>query len=75
MNDESRYRSGATNGQEDAMPAQMKRARLRPSRTRGRWRNIPQDRARDEDLHVFLQVSRLSREAIRGYINGVIGTA
>lgn len=57
------------------MATYIKRARLRPRRALGRVRSIPRDRARDEDLHVFLQVSRLSRRAIANYIDGLIGPA
>lgn len=57
------------------MPTHLKRARLRPCRTLGRIRSIPRERARDEDLHFFLQMSKLSREATRAYMDGLIGPA
>ena len=57
------------------MPTHMKRARLRPSRGIGRWRSVLQDRARDEDLQFFLRMSKLSIEATRAYMDGLIGTA
>jgi hypothetical protein len=57
------------------MQTHIKRARLRPSRTLGRIRSIPRERARDEDLHFFLQISKLSHEATRAYIDGLIGPA
>lgn len=54
------------------MPTYMKRARLRPTRALGRWRTILQDRARDEDLQFFLRMSKLSIEATRAYMDGLI---
>jgi hypothetical protein len=40
------------------MRTHAKRARGRILWTRGRWRNVPRDRARDEDLNFFLKISR-----------------
>lgn len=40
------------------MRTHVKRARGRILWTRGRWRNVPRDRARDEDLNFFLKMSR-----------------
>ena len=56
------------------MPTHTQRARLRPSRALGRWRSIPSDRARDEDLHFFLQMSKFSRRTIANYVDGLLGT-
>jgi hypothetical protein len=44
------------------MATQMKRARVRIHRKRGSKRSIPRMLARDEDLRIFL---RLSRESLR----------
>ena len=57
------------------MAMHLKRVRLRPSLTRGRWRSIPRDRARDEDLDFFLKMSKLSRRAIRNYVDHLLGPA
>jgi hypothetical protein len=57
------------------MPVHLKRTRLRPGRGLGRMRSIPRDRARDEDLQFFLRMSKLSIEATRAYMDGLIGTA
>lgn len=43
--------------------------------TRGCMRPVPPDRARDEDLHVFLKVSKRSRKSIRWYIDRLLGPA
>ena len=42
------------------MPTHMQRTRLRPSRALGRWRSIHPTLARDEDLRIFLELSRES---------------
>jgi hypothetical protein len=60
---------------ESEMPMHLIRARLRPSRTFGRIRSIPRERARDEDLQFFLRMRKLSIEATRAYIDGLIGPA
>lgn len=44
------------------MPTHMQRARLRPSRRIGRWRSIRPTLARDEDLRIFLEMSRESMQ-------------
>ena len=43
------------------MPMDVKRARQRPARARGRIRSIERDRARDDDLQFFLRMSKISR--------------
>lgn len=55
------------------MQVKMKRATSKVTSARGRRRSIAPDRARDEDLHVFLKVSRLSQKAIRWYIDRLLG--
>jgi hypothetical protein len=56
------------------MPTHLKRARLRPGRALGLMRSIPRGRARDGDLQFFLRMSKLSIEATRAYMDGLIGT-
>ncbi|HYR12033.1 MAG TPA: hypothetical protein VEQ60_29885, partial [Longimicrobium sp.] len=60
---------------EGDMHTHMKRARLQPRWSLGRWRSIPRERARDEDLQFFLRMGKLSLKATRAYIDGLIGTA
>jgi hypothetical protein len=55
------------------MRMSMKRATARITLARGRRRSIHSDRARDDDLYVFLQVSRQSRRAIRWYVDRLLG--
>lgn len=57
------------------MPTHMRRARLRPGRTLGCMRNIPRSRARDEDLHVFRAMSKISRRITGQEIDELIGPA
>ncbi len=51
------------------------RSRVRISRSRGRLRSIVPDRARDDDLGVFLSMSKLSRRAIAAYLDNLLGPA
>jgi hypothetical protein len=57
------------------MRMNMKRPTARISLARGRKRSIPPDRARDEDLHVFLKVSRASWKSIGKEIDELIRPA
>lgn len=54
------------------MRMSMKRATARIRVARGRKRSIPPDRARDEDLHIFLKVSRASWKSIGKEIDALI---
>jgi hypothetical protein len=57
------------------MATHLKRARLRPGRAVGCMRSIPRERARDDDLQFFLRMSKLSLEACRAYLDGLISAA
>jgi hypothetical protein len=50
------------------MATRLKSATVPISREIGRMRTIPPNRARDEDLHVFLGMTRYSFAAVRHYI-------
>lgn len=52
----------------------LQRTRLRPSRGLGQWRSIHPDRAKDEDLHFFLWISKRSRRAISNYMDKLLGS-
>lgn len=57
------------------MPVDVKRARQRPARARGRIRNIERERARDDDLQFFLRMSRRSRRALAHEMDQLIRPA
>jgi hypothetical protein len=64
-----------TPGEEDTMRMSIRRETAQVTLARGRKRSIRPDGARDEDLHVFLHVSRASRRAIGQEIDQLLGRA
>jgi hypothetical protein len=57
------------------MPTHVKRILAQVSCARGCKRSIRPNRARDEDLHIFLKVSQASRRALAQEIDRLIGRA
>lgn len=57
------------------MRMNLKRPAARITVARGQKRSIPPDRARDEDLHIFLKVSRASWKSIGKEIDELIRPA
>ena len=57
----------------DVMPAQTKRLRIPATRALGVRRSVPPKPS--PDLRVFRRMRKLSLEATRAYIDGLIGPA
>jgi hypothetical protein len=57
------------------MQTHVKRVLARISCGRGCIRSIRPNRARDEDLHFFLKISRVSRRAVGREIDRLLGYA